>query len=91
MLPDSGADAPVTDEHVVEELQECQLSTVSDVLRMEGVRSLFQPIIAIDTGRVVAYEALARGPEGPLHAPDALFAAAREAGLLAELDAACRA
>jgi diguanylate cyclase (GGDEF)-like protein/PAS domain S-box-containing protein len=55
-----------------------------------GVRSVFQPIVDIDTGRVVAYEALARGPRGPLERPDELFAAARIAGRLAELDQACR-
>ncbi|MGY1987545.1 EAL domain-containing protein [Blastococcus sp. SYSU DS0669] len=55
-----------------------------------GVRSVFQPIVELDTGAVVAYEALARGPEGPLQRPDLLFAAAREGGVLAELDAACR-
>ncbi|GGF24824.1 hypothetical protein GCM10011399_17900 [Subtercola lobariae] len=40
---------------------------------------------------MVAYEALTRGPIGsPLENPDALFAAAREEGRLAELDSACR-
>ncbi|PWW24484.1 PAS domain S-box-containing protein/diguanylate cyclase (GGDEF)-like protein [Geodermatophilus normandii] len=58
---------------------------------LRGVRSVFQPIVEMDTGRVVAYEALARGPVGPLERPDALFAAARGAGRLAELDEACRA
>jgi diguanylate cyclase (GGDEF)-like protein/PAS domain S-box-containing protein len=66
------------------------LDALSDVLRTGSVRSVFQPIIALDTGSVVAYEALARGPEGPLSSPDALFAAARGAGRLAELDEACR-
>jgi diguanylate cyclase (GGDEF)-like protein/PAS domain S-box-containing protein len=47
--------------------------------------------VELDTGRVVAYEALARGPEGPLQRPDMLFAAARTEGRLAELDEACRA
>ncbi len=61
------------------------------VLRDRRVRSVFQPIIELDTGRVVAYEALARGPRGPLESPAALFCAARAAGLLAELDEACRA
>src|SRR4051794_25854397 len=51
---------------------------------------MFQPIVELDTGAVVAYEALARGPVGPLERPDALFAAARAAGRLAELDGACR-
>jgi len=63
---------------------------VFDVLSAGSVRSVFQPIVELDGGAVVAYEALARGPEGPLATPDALFAAAREAGLLAELDTACR-
>jgi diguanylate cyclase (GGDEF)-like protein/PAS domain S-box-containing protein len=55
-----------------------------------GVRSVFQPIVELDSGAVVAYEALARGPVGELERPDALFAAARATGRLAELDAACR-
>jgi hypothetical protein len=66
------------------------MTTIDDVLRNGAVRSLFQPIVELDTGRVVAYEALARGPQGPLERPDHLFAAARAAGRLTELDAACR-
>ena len=66
-------------------------TTIDDVLAAREVRSVFQPIIDLDSGAVVAYEALARGPVGLLQAPDALFAAARAAGSLAELDAQCRA
>jgi len=66
------------------------VSTIDEVLRCGGVHSVYQPIVELDSGRVVAYEALARGPQGPLHTPDALFAAARSAGRLAELDALCR-
>ena len=65
--------------------------SVLDVIHRGEVRSVFQPIVDLDTGRVVGYEALARGPEGPLSSPAALFAAAREIGSLAELDEACRA
>jgi EAL domain-containing protein (putative c-di-GMP-specific phosphodiesterase class I) len=64
--------------------------TVDQVLAAGAVTSVFQPILDLDSGRVVAYEALARGPQGPLARPDALFAAARTEGRLAELDAACR-
>ncbi|WP_409332350.1 diguanylate cyclase domain-containing protein [Trujillonella humicola] len=64
--------------------------TLDAVLASGGVRSVFQPIVEIDTGRVVAYEALARGPRGPLERPDQLFGAARAASRLAELDQACR-
>jgi PAS domain S-box-containing protein len=66
------------------------LVTVDQVLAARAVTSVFQPILDLDTGFVVAYEALARGPQGPLARPDALFAAARTEGRLAELDAACR-
>jgi diguanylate cyclase (GGDEF)-like protein/PAS domain S-box-containing protein len=66
-------------------------SALAEALAPGGVRSVFQPIVDLDTGRVVAYEALARGPQGPLERPDLLFAAAREAGRLAELDEICRA
>ena len=56
-----------------------------------GVRTLFQPIVDLVTRRPVAYEALARGPEGSaLERPDLLFAAARAVGRLGELDWACR-
>jgi len=63
---------------------------VHDVLASDAVRTVFQPIVDLTTGEVVAHEALSRGPEGPLQSPAALFGAAAEAGLLAELDAACR-
>lgn len=53
--------------------------------------SVFQPIVDLDSSAVVAYEALVRGPVGPLHRPDDLFAAARAVGSLTELDQACRA
>ncbi|WP_246063574.1 diguanylate cyclase domain-containing protein [Blastococcus colisei] len=66
-------------------------SALDAALAPGGVRSVFQPIVELDTGRVVAYEALARGPEGLLQRPDLLFAAARDAGRLAELDEICRA
>jgi PAS domain S-box-containing protein len=71
-------------------IQQAPASTVRTLIRGAAVTSLFQPIIELDSGRVVAYEALARGPEGPLHRPDALFAAARAEACLPELDQACR-
>ncbi|MEZ0165858.1 EAL domain-containing protein [Kineococcus sp. LSe6-4] len=65
--------------------------TIHDVLRERAVHSVFQPIVDLDSGAVVAYEALARGPVGPLQRPDQLFAAARAESVLSELDHACRA
>jgi EAL domain-containing protein (putative c-di-GMP-specific phosphodiesterase class I) len=47
--------------------------------------------VDLTSRQTVAYEALARGPEGSaLERPDLLFAAARSAGRLGELDWACR-
>ena len=64
---------------------------LAQLLRRGGVRSLYQPIVDLDTGHPVAYEALARGPQGsPLESPGALFGAAHELGIVAELDRACR-
>jgi EAL domain-containing protein (putative c-di-GMP-specific phosphodiesterase class I) len=56
-----------------------------------GVHSVYQPIVHLDGGEVVAYEALARGPRGSqLETPGELFAFARDQGRRAELDLACR-
>jgi diguanylate cyclase (GGDEF)-like protein/PAS domain S-box-containing protein len=55
------------------------------------IEAVYQPIVEIATGRTLAYEALARGPEGSaLHRPDRLFAVAAAAGRTVELDWACR-
>jgi EAL domain-containing protein (putative c-di-GMP-specific phosphodiesterase class I) len=52
---------------------------------------VYQPIVELDTGAVVAYEALVRGPRGTaLESPDRLFAAARRAKCVAGLDRACQ-
>jgi diguanylate cyclase (GGDEF)-like protein/PAS domain S-box-containing protein len=57
-----------------------------------GPRAVYQPIVELSSGDVVAYEALARGPEGSaVERPDRLFATARETGRLGELDWACSA
>lgn len=66
-------------------------ASVAAVLEAHSVRAVFQPIVDLDTNTAVAYEALARGPEGPLASPMAMFDAARREGLLGPLDEACRA
>src|SRR5829696_6474914 len=63
-----------------------------EILEAGLVRSVYQPIVDLDTREVVAYEALARGPVGSaLERPDLLFDAARACGLLEELEWVCRA
>lgn len=64
---------------------------LATILADRTIHSVFQPIIELESGVAVAFEALARGPEGPLAAPDQLFSVARRTGRLAELDELCRA
>ncbi len=66
-------------------------STAAQLIRDGSLRAVYQPIIDLAEGRTVGYEALARGPVGStLEMPDALFAAAREEGILGPFDRACR-
>ena len=64
---------------------------LASIIRTRTIRSVFQLIVDLETGTVVAFEALARGPEGPLAAPDRLFSTARRTGMLGALDEECRA
>jgi EAL domain-containing protein (putative c-di-GMP-specific phosphodiesterase class I) len=66
-------------------------TTVAEILASGTVHSVYQPIVELVHGTVVAVEALGRGPLGDLHNPDPLFTAAAAEGLTAELDWACRA
>jgi EAL domain-containing protein (putative c-di-GMP-specific phosphodiesterase class I) len=58
---------------------------------LRDIEPVYQPIVDLREGTIVGYEALARGRgEDGSASPAALFAAAREAGLVDELDRACR-
>ena len=64
---------------------------VGDVLAHGGVEMGFQPVVTLPSRDVIGYEALARGPRGSLvETPGELFAAARGAGRLEELDWLCQ-
>lgn len=66
---------------------------LSDVLSDNRLETHFQPIIKAQApDRMVAYECLLRGrdPDGALIPPGKLFAAAKNAGLLFQLDLAAR-
>ena len=67
-----------------------QLAALDRLLAQGELTTLFQPILCLSGQRVLGYEALTRGPSNsPLHAPMPLFAAARHAGRLAELERLC--
>ena len=65
---------------------------VGDVLSQDALRSVYQPLVRLEDGSVVGFEALTRGPAGHrLESPMDLLDQARTEGLLGELDWACRA
>ncbi|RFA18116.1 EAL domain-containing protein [Subtercola boreus] len=60
------------------------------IIAETDLTTVFQPIVDIETRRVVAFEALSRGPVGSeLRLPDVLFPAAAARGLTTALDQAC--
>lgn len=66
-------------------------ASVSRLIETGGLRAVFQPIVELESGRVIGHEALARGPRrSGLEMPPQLFAAAATEGVYRELDRACR-
>jgi len=66
-------------------------ASLAQALAAGSIRSVYQPIVRLADCRVVAHEALARGPRGSsIERPDLLFAVAQEVGLFEELEWACR-
>ncbi len=64
---------------------------LADLLATRSVQTVYQPVVELDTGSVVGYEALSRGPSGSaLERPDLLFAAARRERELPRLDLLCQ-
>jgi EAL domain-containing protein (putative c-di-GMP-specific phosphodiesterase class I) len=60
-----------------------------DIMSEHLIEPEFQPVVSLVDQRPVGYEAFARGPEGRLRSPAALFQAAAEAGRSAEFDELC--
>ena len=68
-----------------------QLGALATILAQGNLHTLFQPIVSLSERRILGYEALSRGPSNSaLHSPINLFAVARQAGRLSELEIACR-
>lgn len=61
------------------------------LLQSANLRPHFQPIVNLNTAKVIAHEALIRGPKGSdLEMPNALFQTALDSNRLNELELLCR-
>jgi len=74
------------------DLSQLSLSTeFNAILHNRDVRAVFQPIADFTTGTILAWEALARGPEGTaFQSPAMLFDFAEQSGKLFALERLCR-
>jgi EAL domain-containing protein (putative c-di-GMP-specific phosphodiesterase class I)/GGDEF domain-containing protein len=60
------------------------------IIRGGSVRTLFQPVVELETRRIVGHEALARGPrDSVFETPRAMFALSDRVGIANELDRLC--
>jgi EAL domain-containing protein (putative c-di-GMP-specific phosphodiesterase class I) len=67
------------------------LERLQDILLRERVVTAYQPILRMQEGTIMGFEALSRGPRGSgLESPKALFEAAQDHNLEVELDRLCR-
>jgi diguanylate cyclase (GGDEF)-like protein len=66
----------------------CELDLIIGERRLQSV---FQPIVDLETGRIIGFEGLIRGPSNSiLHSPVNLFTTAAECNMTLQLDLACR-
>ncbi len=62
-------------------------AAVTAIVRRRGFRTVFQPVVALDSGRILGYEALTRFDDGT--PPDRRFAEADRVGPGPALELAC--
>lgn len=68
-----------------------EVADIHEVVARTLLTPVFQPIVDLRARAILGYEALIRGPrDSALHCPDALFAAARRAGIELAFEHACR-
>lgn len=82
----SGTARPLTDAKHPGILREIHRRSVTEILRSEQLTIAFQPIVDLQTGRVLGVEALSRFPSRQGTTPDVIFAEAANAGAGLGLD-----
>jgi diguanylate cyclase (GGDEF)-like protein len=67
------------------------LTDLHKILQDESLTPLYQPIVDLQSGKIIGYEGLIRGPSNSsLHSPTALFKLAKTHDLAADLERLCR-
>ena len=82
---------PASDaEHVDEQKRAALSDAVAKVIEGRALRPVYQPVVHLETGRVIGFEGLIRPtPGSPFTNPGGLFAAAEAGGRTVDLDLAC--
>lgn len=64
---------------------------LQELIIEQKINTVFQPIVELNTYKIIGYEALSRGPKGTeFENPYTLFNLAKKTGILFELDRICR-
>lgn len=71
------------------EHKELKLAELSQAIELDQIRTVFQPVVHLDSKKIIAYEAFSRGPKG-IEDPETLFKIACEGDCVWKLDQACR-
>ncbi len=67
------------------------LNRLREIIEKRQLHALFQPVLNMQTGEIIGYEGLIRGPsDSPLHSPLTLFRVARANNLTVEVEHMCR-
>ena len=75
----------------LEHADQILLTRLHEIIDLQLLNALFQPIIQLQTGEIIGYEGLIRGPsDSPLHSPMNLFKAAWANNLTVPLEHLCR-
>lgn len=65
---------------------------LKEIIEKNDLKTVFQPIISLQNGRIIGYEALTRGPiDSKYRNPEILFEDAKQSNLLWDLEILCRA
>jgi diguanylate cyclase (GGDEF)-like protein len=84
------ADPELDGERVDEQKRAALSEAVAKVIDERALRAVYQPLVHLETGRVIGFEGLIRPtPGSPFANPGALFAAAEIGGRIVDLDLAC--